>query len=50
MAKKRSKVSKKIAKITREEKAKPKGQRKTRNQILGQAFGMTRRGTTRGRR
>ena len=50
MAKKRSKVSRKIAHITNEEKAKPKGQRKTRKQIVGQAFGQTRRGSSRGRR
>ena len=50
MAKKRSKVSKKSAHITREEKAKPKGQRRTRKQILGKAFAMTRRGSSRSRR
>ncbi len=43
MAKKRSQVSRKIAKITREEKKKPKGDRLDRKQIAGKAFGMTRR-------
>ena len=50
MAKKKSRVSKKIAHITREEATKPKAQRRTRKQILGKAFGMTRRGSTRSRR
>ena len=48
MPKKRSKVSKKIEKITHEERKKPKGKRKSRNQILGKAFGMVRRGGKRG--
>lgn len=36
-------AARKIPKITREERAKPAGQRRTRNQILGKAFGICRR-------
>ena len=44
MAKKRSKTSRKIAKITREEKKKPKAQRRKRDQIIAMGINMTRRG------
>jgi hypothetical protein len=44
MAKKRSPTSRKIAKISREERRKPKSQRKSRKQIIAQGINMTRRG------
>jgi len=44
MAKKRTKVEKKFAKVTREEKRKPKGKRRSRKAIAGKVFGMMRQG------
>ena len=44
MAKKKSATSRKIAKITREEKKKPKGKRRSRGQIIAMGINMTRRG------
>jgi hypothetical protein len=44
MAKKRTAKEKKYAKVTREEKRKPKHLRRTRKQIAGKVEGMMRRG------
>ncbi len=48
MAKKRSKVSRKIAKITNEEKRKPRSERKPRKQIIAQGINMVKRSGRRG--